>query len=175
MNPPIANACTLPSLENGKTAHYPFARKNTDVLFVSDRIDELGLDVYEFRVLAHLISRCKKGTRTCWPGIRGIAKKCRMCKNTVERAIGSLEHRGLIEVERRAGGVNVYALEIVGDLLFVHRRLDDYGLTPTQFRVLAHCARLADTGGLFFISKRKFARVCGIKRDTVGHAIVFLQ
>jgi hypothetical protein len=60
-------------------------------------------------------------------------------------------------------------------LLYVDRRIDDAKLTPVQFRVLMYVSRLADAGGFFFVSVRKFAKVCAMDRNTIRAALKELE
>jgi hypothetical protein len=59
------------------------------------------------------------------------------------------------------------------NVVFIHSRLDDYGLTPPQFRVIAHLARRAGSGDAYPAVK-SIARVCCLHPQTVRRALRFL-
>ncbi len=56
------------------------------------------------------------------------------------------------------------------NVVFIHSRLDDYGLPPPEFRVYAHVARRAGSGGAFPAVK-SIARVCRLHPQTVRRAL----
>jgi DNA-binding transcriptional MocR family regulator len=55
-------------------------------------------------------------------------------------------------------------------VVFIHSRLDDYGLTPQQFRVYAHLARRAGSGAAF-PAVATIARICQLHAQTVRQAL----
>ncbi len=57
---------------------------------------------------------------------------------------------------------------------FIHSALDEYGLTPQQFRVYCHIARRAGSGGLAFAGLDSMARKCRLHPKTVTRALAFL-
>ena len=48
----------------------------------------------------------------CWPGIPTLARKCAVHRSTVIRTLERLEAAGHLDVERRAGRVNVYRITL---------------------------------------------------------------
>ncbi len=58
-------------------------------------------------------------------------------------------------------------------VLFVHSRLDDYGLSPAQFRVYGHMSRRAGRGDAF-PAIASIARACQLHPQTVRRALRFL-
>lgn len=56
------------------------------------------------------------------------------------------------------------------NVVFIHSRLDDYGLPPAEFRVYAHVARRAGSGEAFPAVK-SIARVCRLHPKTVRRAL----
>ena len=153
---------------------------NQNVLFVHSDIDDSNLSYQAMRLLAHLARRV--GNRNSQeprknPGIRRVAKDCRMNVATVERALRELESHEYVKIERCGGRPNDYTLKVARDRLYVDYRLDDSKLLPSEFRVLMHMARLstADEIGKFFISVRKFAKTCRMKRETVNRALERLE
>lgn len=60
------------------------------------------------------------------------------------------------------------------NVLFVHSELDDYGLTPHEFRLYGHLARRAGTKGAW-PSVESMAAKCGMKRDTVFRCLKRLK
>jgi predicted transcriptional regulator len=77
-----------------------------NVIFIHSSLDDAGLSVAEFRVLAHLARRASSGA--AWPSIDSISKKCRITKNTVRIALKALESHGVVKIEERPGATNVY-------------------------------------------------------------------
>lgn len=55
-------------------------------------------------------------------------------------------------------------------IVFIHSRLDDYGLTPHQFRVYAHLARRASSGAAW-PAVATIATICQIHPKTVRDAL----
>jgi hypothetical protein len=58
----------------------------------------------------------------------------------------------------------------VSDPIFIHSALDDYGLTPQQFRVVCHVARR----GVCYGAAKGIGAVCKMHRDTVFACLMFL-
>lgn len=69
-------------------------------------VDDLDLDVYEFRLYAHL-KRVAADEGSCWQSARTLAKVCKMSASQISKAKASLEQRGLITRQERAvrGGI----------------------------------------------------------------------
>ena len=66
--------------------------------FIPSWLNQAGLSQAEFRVYCCLCSRADSVTRIAYPSAESIAKDCQMAKNTVWKAIKSLEsNRRLIE------------------------------------------------------------------------------
>ena len=154
----------------------PWANQN--VLFVHAKLDDSGIPYKAMRLLAHLKRRIGKRSDKN-PGVRSMAQVCRMNIHTVESALKRLEKLDVLKVDRSPGKINRYALNFDSKMLYVDHRLDDAKLSPAQWRVLMHMARLSDVDvgafGAFFISERKFAKVCGMKRETVKRALERLE
>src|SRR5438445_3751336 len=55
-------------------------------------------------------------------------------------------------------------------VIFVHSRLDDYGLSPQEFRVYCHLARRAGRGKAY-PAVATIAAVCRLHPQTVRHAL----
>lgn len=70
------------------------SKRELQPIFVHSETDELGLSPFEFRVYGHLARRA--GESVAWPGIRSVARICRMTKSRVSGAIKELLRRGLI-------------------------------------------------------------------------------
>jgi hypothetical protein len=64
------------------------------------------------------------------------------------------------------------------NVVFVHSALDDFGLTPAQFRTYCHVARRANAGsgsqGSAWPSVPEIARLCRLHEDTVRAALRWL-
>jgi hypothetical protein len=155
--------------QNENQAEKPWESKN--ILFVHSALDDWGIPKGPFRVLFHLGRRLGKSGHATQPGIRSIAKTCRMKLNTVVEAITWLENNDLITVERKDRKTNKYVLKVDKKYFYIDHRLDDARLSPSEFRVLAHMSRLSDEIGRFFISLYKFEDVCCMKLETVRAAL----
>jgi DNA-binding transcriptional regulator YhcF (GntR family) len=91
-------------------------RKALLPIFVARFIDEFGLDLAAFRVYAHLSRR--QGIKTmAWPGLRSIAKICRMNKETANKAIQHLRKVGLIEAKITERKRSSYRIRSVDELM----------------------------------------------------------
>lgn len=85
-------------------------------IFVRSDIDEYGLDVYEFRVLAHIARRDGykpdgKG-KGCFAKQKNIAEVCGMSHRKAQDALRVLYEIGIVEKEERQGTTNVYRLAL---------------------------------------------------------------
>lgn len=64
------------------------------------------------------------------------------------------------------------------NVVFVHSALDDFGLSPAQFRIYCHLARRSNAGsgneGGAWPSVHEIARVCRLHEDTVQTALRWL-
>jgi DNA-binding MarR family transcriptional regulator len=82
------------------------------MLFVHSALDEYGLDVYEFRVLAHVARRDGKSTkgagRGCFAKQRNIADACGISHRKAQGVLGILYAAGLLEKETQKGSTNIY-------------------------------------------------------------------
>jgi len=146
-------------------------------LYLSPELDGAGMPPHVFRVYCHSLRRMggKRSDPDRNPGIDSIAKVCRMDKSVVIKAIRWLEQHGYLTVWRIPGRGNRYRLSPKAkDKVFIASWLDDYGLSVTQFRVLAHASAVANENGVFHVNESDFGRVCGIKRDTVSRAALDL-
>jgi DNA-binding MarR family transcriptional regulator len=160
--------------------------KNTNVLFCHSDIDDAGIPHPAFRLLLHLQRRVGKRTKenaNLNPGIDSMAKTCRMEQQTVVRYLRWLETNGYIEITK-AGRANHYKVLVSRRKLYIHKDLDDYGLTSVQMRAVAHMVRLCGdnigktTDGIaqmFCINKSKFAKVCGVDAKTLAKAMDYLE
>lgn len=79
-------------------------------------IDMGGLTAQELAVYAALARHVDHETRRCWPGFGRIGAVANVSRETVKRAVRTLEARGLVFVERRKVGgknlPNVYTLPL---------------------------------------------------------------
>lgn len=83
-----------------------------DLLFVHSEIDDAGLSVSAFRVLAHLSRRANKSSGLAWPGIDSMAATCRLNRKTVIGAVRELEGTGWVVAERQSGIRTLYRLTV---------------------------------------------------------------
>lgn len=82
------------------------------VIFVRSELDDYGLDVYEFRVLAHVArreGRNKQGkSKGCYARQKTIAETCGMSHRKAQSVLSILCEAGLLEIERQTGSTNIY-------------------------------------------------------------------
>jgi len=84
-------------------------RSEFNVLILPPELEDLMLDQYEFRIYAHLV-RQTRGTNRTNRSINSMSATCRIYKDTVLRALKSLEQRGMIKIIKRPGKPSVYVL-----------------------------------------------------------------
>jgi hypothetical protein len=61
------------------------------------------------------------------------------------------------------------------NVIFVHSKLDDIGLTPPQFRIFAHLSRRAHSTGKAWPGIDSMAKVCRMHKETVIEVLRFLE
>lgn len=92
----------------------PPEKEVNSVLFVHSLLDEYGLNVYEFRVLAHVARRegkSKQGnSKGCYSRQRNIADVCCMSHRKAQEVLRILCAAGLLEKEPRRGSTNMYKI-----------------------------------------------------------------
>ena len=76
-----------------------------NAIFVHSDLDEAGLDVYEFRLLAHIARRGE-----CFASLTKTADICKMSVRKAQSTLKSLEKRGFIQKEKRKGSTDIYKL-----------------------------------------------------------------
>ncbi len=155
--------------------------KNANVLFCHSIIDDAKIPKAAMRILLHLQRRVGKRSKrnaNINPGIKSMAKTCKLKKDSIEAGLRWLKARGYIEIAK-TGRSNHYKVLVSQKKLYIDHRLDEYGLSAVQMRVLAHMSRLCgDRSGLvenFFVDEKKFAKVCGIDERTIGKTIRDLE
>lgn len=78
-----------------------------------NKIFDLPLDVYTFKIYAYLVS-CTGSRGECWPSMEKMSKKLGMAVSTVQDRINLLEKRKLISIRKHSGSGkyknNVYTL-----------------------------------------------------------------
>jgi hypothetical protein len=78
--------------------------KNQNVFFVHSKLDDEKRIVYpHFRLIAHLEWRVRHSRNGKNPGIRSMAKCCRMKTNTVEEILQWLEAGKHLTIYQKAG------------------------------------------------------------------------
>ena len=83
------------------------------LIFLHSTLDDAALSPNEFRVLAHLTRRAGSNG-ICKPGIRSIAKNCRIGKDTAQSVIEVLKEKCFIAVSKpdKSRSVHSYTLTI---------------------------------------------------------------
>ena len=83
------------------------------LIFIHSKVDDAALSPNEFRVLAHLTRRAGSNG-ICKPGIRSIAKNCRIGKDTAQSVIEVLKEKCFIAVSKpdKSRSVHSYTLTI---------------------------------------------------------------
>jgi hypothetical protein len=94
-------------MEAGKTGK----KHPKKAIFVHSALDQVGLDVYEFRLLGHIARR-----GSCFASLATTADLCKMSVRKAQSTLKSLEKRGFIEKKQRLGRTDVYKL--APDLLY---------------------------------------------------------
>lgn len=61
------------------------------------------------------------------------------------------------------------------NVIFIHSKLDDVGLTASEFRVYAHLARRANKTEVAWPSIPSIAKTCRLCEDSVKYALVCLE
>lgn len=94
------------------TAPSPWKRHKDDsksLIFLHSCLDDYGLDVYEFRVLAH-IARRQSGSKGCFAKQKNIAKTCCMSHRKAQQVLQVLFKAQILIKEAREGSTNVYRI-----------------------------------------------------------------
>jgi hypothetical protein len=99
--------------ESSKRWARPASEKDSNsFIFVHSALDDYGLDVYEFRVLAHVARREGKGktnkSRGCFARQKTIAESCKMSQRKAQEVLRVLTQAGLLEKKTQIGSTNVY-------------------------------------------------------------------
>ncbi len=94
-------------MEAGKTGK----KHPKKAIFVHSALDQVGLDVYEFRLLGHIARR-----GSCFASLATTADICKMSVRKAQSTLKSLEKRRFIEKKQRIGRTDVYKL--APDLLY---------------------------------------------------------
>lgn len=84
-----------------------------NVIFLHSSVDDAGLDVYAFRLLAHLSRRASGGQS--WSSLANMAKTCRMNIKTAQAAMSTLEVMGFIKRIHRPGFTSIVRITPQGD------------------------------------------------------------
>jgi hypothetical protein len=81
-------------------------------IFIHSQLDDYGLDVYEFRVLAHVARREGKNkegkSKGCYARQKTIAEICGMSHRKAQYVLKILCETGLLEIEKQRGSTNIY-------------------------------------------------------------------
>lgn len=100
--------------KTGTSKNWKRPEDDKSVIFVRSELDEYGLDVYEFRVLAHVARREGKGKNTpgkgCFAKQKTIAQVCGMSHRKAQDVLRVLYHAGFLEKEPQTGSTNIYRL-----------------------------------------------------------------
>lgn len=75
------------------------------IIFIHSKLDEYGLDPYEFRLYAHIARR-----GDCFAALKKTAKICGMSVRKIQYVLNVLCKANLIERRERRGRTNVYKL-----------------------------------------------------------------
>jgi putative hemolysin len=95
-----------------------------NLAFVHSALDDAGLSAHALRVYFHLVRRAGSDGE-CYPGLKSIARICRMNRKTVMAALEELEIRELVEVYRDLGKRNSYQLADPWEWYQTHCHADD--------------------------------------------------
>lgn len=76
-------------------------------VFIPSWFDDLDLDPYSFRVLAHIV-RCGK----CWQSAKVMAIHCKIDRKRVFKSLTNLESKGLVSKQSKHGQTSVYVFKL---------------------------------------------------------------
>lgn len=91
---------------------------------IPNMIDDMGLNVYEFRLYVHL-KRVAGAAGVCWQGTRTLASHCHMSLSSVSAAKVSLAEKGLITITERDRSMGESDLITIVDIW--RENFDAYG------------------------------------------------
>lgn len=146
------------------------------LIFIHSMLDELGLSPAEFRVYAHLSRRADK-TSSAWPGLRSIARICRMNKSTAAAAIARLISIGLITAQSSKGAVTVYHVRTKDEFLGLSENRAQFNGGGVSESRAHHCLKIGNKSNSTEVlpgsnstlrdepDKRIFCRVSKTARD----------
>lgn len=130
--------------------------KTAPIILVSLHLDLYGLDVFQFRLYAHISHRGK-----CYSTLQRMATVCKMSVSKAQQSLKNLCELGLINKTKRILTTDIYVIEPIENWknreeinllnneiidsqyqqpIFVNAILDLYGLNPYDFRIYAHIA-----------------------------------
>lgn len=77
-------------------------------IFIHSKLDDLGLDPYEFRIYARIARRAGKGD--AFESVKNMAQGCRMSEGKVKASLRTLLSRRLVQRISRPGYTTIYRL-----------------------------------------------------------------
>ncbi|QUY40424.1 hypothetical protein [Acaryochloris marina] len=87
-------------------------KKRLDLMFIHSRLDEAGLDPFEFRLLGHIVRRTGGSFEgECFASQVNISKVCQMSLSRAQKGLRLLNDGGFISKHERPGRTDVYRLE----------------------------------------------------------------
>jgi DNA-binding MarR family transcriptional regulator len=106
-NAPDADATSAPDADATSTpdAVTDEGKRIKNLIFVHSILDEAGLNVYQFRVLAHVARRGQ-----CFASLETTAKICQMSIRKAQYTLKELEQMGLVVKQIRKGRTDIYHL-----------------------------------------------------------------
>lgn len=100
--------------ETAKSKAWKNPPEDKTPIFIRSELDDYGLDVYEFRVLAHIARRegkiKGKESRGCFEKQKNIADCCKMSHRKAQQCLKTLCEAGLLTIEPRRGDSNIYRI-----------------------------------------------------------------
>lgn len=110
-----------------------------------------------------------------------IAKKCKICKNTVKRAVLELENKGLISITRCYGEhnkrlSNAYTLvNLPGRFSKLDKKVLNFDLDNSTFMIFCYLNSKCNHAGNSFPSISRISRETGLSRGTVINKAALLH
>jgi hypothetical protein len=144
--------------------------ENNQFFFLSNLLDDSGINVYEFRIFAHVYRR-----HECTSSVETMADICRMSERKIQQSIRNLKRKNIFQIQiqndpfsrkKYKQKPNKITINDINDWIYIDEEnkngwiesrlryptmtyqqimhnpplLDLYGLNPYQFRILFHIA-----------------------------------
>jgi predicted transcriptional regulator len=169
--------------------------------FLSDLFDKSGINVYEFRLFAHVYRR-----NECTSSIKTMADICKISERKIQQSIRSLKNKNVFHIEVRNDPLskkkytqqsNRITINDVNNWIYLDDKnknswtelrvlsptikneqimhnpplLDLYGLNPYQFRILFHIAANISDNGSYTEGIKNISKVTKIGNRKIQYSL----